>query len=210
MLQALSQRPERQGLGASNGLLASGTVRERASYFQHLSQPAAIGFLFRLNSHKVGSFSALNLQTMSPDFLKPIRTEADYRTALARVEAIFQAQPGDPELDELDILTTLIEAYEAQHYAVPDSEEHLNGLLSWLQTWYASMCDDEWEFHEGIKILSVSNPGWSVEINLEGTIAEDLSMSHDLIKSQTTIGMAFLLKVRCLSVSATLQSWHLY
>lgn len=54
--------------------------------------------------------------------IKPIRTEADYQVALARAEAIFHAQPGDPELDELDILATLIEAYEAKHYPIPEPD----------------------------------------------------------------------------------------
>ena len=50
--------------------------------------------------------------------IKPIRSEADYRQALARVEAIFEATPGSPEFDELDILGTLICAYEEKHYPV--------------------------------------------------------------------------------------------
>ena len=54
--------------------------------------------------------------------IKPIRTEADYRQALARVEAIFEASPGTPEFDELDILGTLVCAYENQHYPIPEPD----------------------------------------------------------------------------------------
>ena len=54
--------------------------------------------------------------------IKPIRTEADYRQALARVEAIFEATPGTPEFDELDILGTLVCAYEDQHYPIPEPD----------------------------------------------------------------------------------------
>ncbi len=43
-------------------------------------------------------------------------TEAEYHAALQRVRIILQAQPGEPEFDELDTLATLIEAYEALHY----------------------------------------------------------------------------------------------
>lgn len=42
-------------------------------------------------------------------------------------------------------------------------------LLSDLQVWYASNCDDEWEHSFGIKIGSLDNPGWSVAIDLIGT-----------------------------------------
>lgn len=46
--------------------------------------------------------------------LRPIRTQEAYEAALAEVEALFSATPGTPEGDRLDILTTLIEVYEAE------------------------------------------------------------------------------------------------
>lgn len=54
--------------------------------------------------------------------IKPIRSEADYQGALARLKTILQAQPGKPEFDELEILAILIEAYEAQHYPIADPD----------------------------------------------------------------------------------------
>jgi len=50
--------------------------------------------------------------------LEPIRTETDYQHALSRVRAILQAQPGTPEFEELNILATLVEAYEAHHHPI--------------------------------------------------------------------------------------------
>ena len=57
--------------------------------------------------------------------LKPIRTEADYDAALAEVEKLWGAKSGTPEGDRLDILATLIDAYEAKHYPMdpPDPIE---------------------------------------------------------------------------------------
>ena len=51
--------------------------------------------------------------------IHPIRTEADYEAALSQVEALMDAQFGTPEGDHLDVLVTLIEAYEARHWPVP-------------------------------------------------------------------------------------------
>lgn len=53
----------------------------------------------------------------------PIRNLADYDAALARVENLMDAQAGSPEGDELDILTTLVEAYEDKAFPVdiPDA-----------------------------------------------------------------------------------------
>jgi HTH-type transcriptional regulator / antitoxin HigA len=57
--------------------------------------------------------------------LKPIRTEADYEAALAEVERLWGAKSSTPEGDRLDVLATLIDVYEAQHYPMdpPDPIE---------------------------------------------------------------------------------------
>jgi HTH-type transcriptional regulator/antitoxin HigA len=48
--------------------------------------------------------------------LKPIRTKADYKAVLAEVERLWGAKSGTPKGDRLDVLATLIDAYEARHY----------------------------------------------------------------------------------------------
>ncbi len=50
--------------------------------------------------------------------IKPIRNDEDLRQAFARLEVIFQAEPGTPEFDEMEILATLIEVYENRHYPI--------------------------------------------------------------------------------------------
>jgi HTH-type transcriptional regulator/antitoxin HigA len=57
--------------------------------------------------------------------LKPLKTEGDYTAALAAIECVFDAAPNTPEGDELDLLTTLVEAYEARHVSIlpPDPVE---------------------------------------------------------------------------------------
>ena len=50
--------------------------------------------------------------------LKPIRTGANYEAALEEIDRLMDAEPGTPEGDRLDILTTLIEAYEARHHPI--------------------------------------------------------------------------------------------
>src|SRR5215471_15481503 len=50
--------------------------------------------------------------------IKPIRDERDYRRALRRVEELWDSPEGSAESDELDVVTTLIEAYERVHYPI--------------------------------------------------------------------------------------------
>lgn len=48
------------------------------------------------------------------DEVKPIRTKADYDKALSDVERLWGSKSGTPEGDRLDVLATLIDAYEAE------------------------------------------------------------------------------------------------
>jgi HTH-type transcriptional regulator / antitoxin HigA len=48
--------------------------------------------------------------------IQPIRTEEDYETALEEIESLWNAEPNTPEGDRLDVLVTLVEAYEDEHY----------------------------------------------------------------------------------------------
>jgi HTH-type transcriptional regulator/antitoxin HigA len=50
--------------------------------------------------------------------IKPIRTRKDYRAALREIERLWDADPGTPDGDRVDVLVTLIEAYEAKHYPI--------------------------------------------------------------------------------------------
>lgn len=60
--------------------------------------------------------------------INPIKTEKDYEAALAEIERLFDATPNTPKGDKLDILTTLVQAYEDEHYRIdfPDAIEALN------------------------------------------------------------------------------------
>ena len=50
--------------------------------------------------------------------IHPIRTEADHDSAVARIAELIGAKPDTAEGEELDILATLVDAYEAKHHAV--------------------------------------------------------------------------------------------
>lgn len=48
-------------------------------------------------------------------------------------------------------------------------------MLKWIQNWYSQNCDGDWEHSFGIKIATLDNPGWLVDIDLAGT---DLEFKH--------------------------------
>ncbi len=50
--------------------------------------------------------------------IKPIRNDDELHAAFRRLEGIFQAREGTAEADEMEVLVTLIEAYEYKHYPI--------------------------------------------------------------------------------------------
>lgn len=65
--------------------------------------------------------------------IRPIKTEADYNAMLAEVEHLFEATPDTPEGDRLEVLTTLLEAYEKTHYSIP-SPDPVEALTYWMES----------------------------------------------------------------------------
>jgi HTH-type transcriptional regulator/antitoxin HigA len=57
--------------------------------------------------------------------IKPIRSERDYQRALSEIEQLMDAEPRTPEGDRLDVLATLVDAWEQKHYRIeaPDPVE---------------------------------------------------------------------------------------
>lgn len=63
--------------------------------------------------------------------IKPLRTKADYDEALREIERLWGATEGTPKGDRLDVLTTLVEAYERKHFPIdaPDPIEAIRFRL---------------------------------------------------------------------------------
>ncbi len=63
--------------------------------------------------------------------IQPIRTEADYDAALNRIRSLMGAAPGTEGSDELEILATLVDAWEAKHFPIeaPDPTALLTFVL---------------------------------------------------------------------------------
>lgn len=65
--------------------------------------------------------------------IRPIKTEEDYQATLAEVECLFAAAPDTPEGDRLEVLTTLLEAYEKNHYVIP-SPDPVEAIQYWMES----------------------------------------------------------------------------
>ena len=67
-------------------------------------------------------------------YIKPIKTKADYESAMARLELVFDAKRGTAEGDELEVLSILIEKYEDAYYPIglPDPVEAIKFRMEQL------------------------------------------------------------------------------
>ena len=73
--------------------------------------------------------------------LRPIKTELDYQNALQEIEQLFDSEPNSPECgfseakalrDRLNILTTLVEAYEQKHFPI-EAPDPIEAILYYLE-----------------------------------------------------------------------------
>jgi len=52
--------------------------------------------------------------------IKPIKTEADYKKAIQRIEKLWGSEKNSIKGDELDLLCTIVEAYEMKHFPISE------------------------------------------------------------------------------------------
>ena len=65
--------------------------------------------------------------------IKPIRSKADYETALKTIDRLWNAAQGSPEADQLDVLVTLVEAYEEKHYPISPPDP-IEAILHYMES----------------------------------------------------------------------------
>lgn len=65
--------------------------------------------------------------------IKPIKNEDDYRKALAEIDRLFDAEPDTAEGDRLDVLATLVEAYEQKLYTIP-APDPVEAIKYWMES----------------------------------------------------------------------------
>ena len=65
--------------------------------------------------------------------IKPIKSEADYDEALTAIDGLMGAAPDTPESDTLEVLVVLVEAYEAEHWAI-DAPDPISAIMHVMES----------------------------------------------------------------------------
>lgn len=112
--------------------------------------------------------------------VRPIRTKADYRTALKAIERLMDAAPGTPAGDRLEVLTTLVERYEAQHEPI-DPPDPVDAILYYMESRGLTRRDMEPYLGSRARVTEVLNRNRSLSIEMIRKVNKGLGISADVL-----------------------------
>jgi HTH-type transcriptional regulator/antitoxin HigA len=112
--------------------------------------------------------------------IKPIRTQRDYKATLAEIQRLFDAKSGTPDGDRLEVLATLVEAYEQQHYPIlpPDPVE---AIVYFMQSRGLSRTDLEPYLGSRAKVSEVLNRRRSLSIEMIRRLHDGLGIPAEVL-----------------------------
>ena len=112
--------------------------------------------------------------------LKPIKTETDYRTALKRLEEIFDAKPGSPEGDELEILGLMVDDYENQHYPI-EAPDPIEAIKIRMEELHLKQVDLIPEIGGESRVSEILNRKRRLTVDMVRKLAKRLNLSANLL-----------------------------
>jgi HTH-type transcriptional regulator / antitoxin HigA len=112
--------------------------------------------------------------------LRPIRTESDYQAALKEIEALFDAPPNTPEYDRLDLLSTLIEAYEKVHYPI-EMPDPIEAILYYMDTRGLSRRDLEPYLGSRARVSEVLSRKRSLTLDMIRKLNQELGIPAEVL-----------------------------
>jgi HTH-type transcriptional regulator / antitoxin HigA len=112
--------------------------------------------------------------------LKPIRSKGDYEVAMAEIERLWGARSGTPEGDRLDILATLVDAYENEHYPMdpPDPIEAIKFRMEQRGLTRKDLADI---LGSRTRVAEVLNRRRGLSINMIRRLHEKLGISVEVL-----------------------------
>ena len=112
--------------------------------------------------------------------LKPIRSEADYQAALDEVGRLWGAESGTSEGDRLDVLATLIDAYEAKHFPI-DPPDPIEAIKFRMEQQGLSRKDLEPIFGTRNRTSEILNRKRSLSVGMIRRLHARLGISADVL-----------------------------
>ena len=123
--------------------------------------------------------------------IKPLRNDEELKAAFQRLEVIFQVDPGTPEADEMEVLVTLIEAYENKHYVIlpPDPIEAIKFRMEQQNL---SACDLETYIGCSGRVSEVLNRKRPLSLRMIKRLHNGLSIPYESLLAGVGSGRAHI------------------
>ncbi len=112
--------------------------------------------------------------------IKPIKTEDDYEAALKSIEQLWDASYGSPEGDTLDVLVTLMEAYEEEHHPIPPTDP-IDAILRYMESQGISEHDLEPYIGSCSCVLKVLNRERTLSLGMIRKLHKGLGIPADIL-----------------------------
>lgn len=112
--------------------------------------------------------------------LRPIRTKTDYERALAEVERLWGAKSGTPKGDRLDVLATLLDAYETAHYPM-DPPDPVEAIKFRMESQGLTRKDLEPLIGTRTRVAEVLNRKRGLSIGMIRRLHEQLGISAEVL-----------------------------
>ena len=112
--------------------------------------------------------------------LKPIRNEADYEAALAEIERLWGARADTAEGDRLDILATLVDAYENEHYPM-DPPDPIEAIKFRMEQQGLTRKDLEGILGSRTRVAEVLNRRRGLSMNMIRRLHEKLGIPAEVL-----------------------------
>lgn len=121
--------------------------------------------------------------------ITPIRSEKDYEQALHRVESLMDAAVGSKDFDELEILTTLIESYEAKHYDI-DLPDPIEAIKFRMEQEGLKQKDLTRIFGNKVRVSEVLNKKRTLTLTMIRNLHTDLHIPFESLLKEYDLKMA--------------------
>jgi HTH-type transcriptional regulator / antitoxin HigA len=118
--------------------------------------------------------------------IRPIRTQNDYESALERLAELWGADSNSPEGDQLDLLATLIDAYEAKHHPI-DPPDPIEAIKFRMEQQGLTRKDLEGIIGTRTRIAEVMNRKRNLSIEMIRRLHDRLGISADILIRPTRI-----------------------
>jgi HTH-type transcriptional regulator / antitoxin HigA len=112
--------------------------------------------------------------------IKPIKNEVDYQSALKEVELLFDSDPETPEGDKLEVLTTLIEAYEEKHFSIPKPDP-IDAILYHMESRGLTRRDMELYIGSRARVSEILNRKRPLTMEMIRNIHKGLGIPADVL-----------------------------